>query len=187
MASFKQLLTYYGFTKEEREHYRKQLYAVDSPFSHFHLNVPKMTFELESPEFTPLTQGEGNNRKKSMELFNGRQMSKKDALAHANAYRFLGEKLIKNSAKAIALFEIIYSQLPKRQIDAKTLTIQLRKKKGFTGEKGSHVRVNLIDYLSALTDPLRQPTPLIAQFHAYIIRYHCVILPAVYVVNKRFV
>jgi hypothetical protein len=191
VASFNQLLNYFGFTKEERETYRQQLYAASNSFSHFHLHVPSMTLELKKLPFIPLDTKQqqhqsGGSGGGGLELFQGRNMSKKDALVMANAQRFLGEKLVKNSAKAIAIFELIYAHLPKRQIDAKTLTIRLQRKKLNAEGKGATVAISLIEYASVLCDPSRAPSLLIALFHAYIIRYHGIVIPSVYVVNKRF-
>jgi hypothetical protein len=190
-------LNYYGFTQEEKEKYKKQLYDAKDVYSHFHLDVLKLTFELVTLPFTPLEEGGGNSSRKKkkgrgggntnnqMELFQGRRVTKRDALVLSNAHRFLGEKLVRNSRKAIALFELVFSCLPKNLINPKNLTMTLKKKGAKTG-RSSKVTVSLIDYCSVLTNTHAVPSELISQFHQYLIREHQITLPTAFITNKRF-
>jgi hypothetical protein len=190
MASLKNLLTYFGYEKEEKEKYKQMLLECTTPFSHMILNVQKMTMEIKSVELVPKSSGSKSASSaiatkkaeaRKTEMFEGKMMTKKDALAHASAARFLSDKLVKNSKKARALFALIYAKLPKKSIDAETLSMTLRKANG----RGK-TTVSLIDYVATLVDHSKEPTDTVAKFHQYCIKQHNINLPTVFLVNKRF-
>ena len=122
-----------------------------------------------------------DSRRKRSALYQGRKMTERDAVAYERASFFLGEKLVKNSKKAYALFEIVYPQLVKRSVDVKTLTVTLRRLKG-----GHLAKISLIDYVSTLTDPSQKPTELVSLFHRYVLTARRVTLPTTYLANKLF-
>jgi hypothetical protein len=194
LSSFKALLTYFGFEPEEKQRYKELLLENKKPYSHLVLTVQKMTIELKSVEYVPpvgadktvsavslMSGQQAHKRRTKTEVFEGQLVTKKDATALASAARFLTSKLVRNSEKALALFHLIYNQLPKRNIDANTLTIKLSKANG----RGK-TSVSLIDYVSVLSSPHASPTAEVAKLHKYCITKRHIVLPNVYLVNKKF-
>jgi hypothetical protein len=197
LSSFKALLTYFGFEPEQKQHYKELLLDNKKPFSHLVLTVQKMTIELKTVDYVPpagaktetvsgtslLPAGHPakKNKHAKTELFEGKMVSKKDAVALTSASRYLSGKLVRNSEKALALFHLIYNQLPKKNIDPNTLTIKLRKANG-----RGQTCVSLIDYVSVLSHPNLSPTAEVAKLHKYCITKRHIVLPNVYLVNKQF-
>ena len=153
-------------------------------------DVEKRTFVMKTYKYLPPnkaasgssednTAAERRRSSKKTALFQGRKMTQKDAIAYERANFFLGEKLVKNSKKAYALFEIVYPKLLKRFLDPETLTVTL-------GRKGEPINVSLIDYVATLTDPQREPTELVSLFHKYLLTVRRVSLPTTFLANKRF-
>lgn len=193
LASLKNLLTYFGFEPEEKQRYKQLLVECTTPYCHLVLDVQKMTIEMKTvPLVSNSTVAVVSNTKGSAaakrkldaqksELVDGRLMTKKDAQAHASAAHFLGDKLVKNGKKARALFQLIYSRLPKKNIDPDTLNMNLKRSSG-----RGRCTVSLIDYVATLVDSKKEPTEAVAKFHQYCIKHHNLTLPTVYLVNKRF-
>ena len=186
IRSLQQLMTYYVFEKEEKQMHMKTLLLWKKPFSHFVLDVETREFKMKTYPYVGPNQiavsseGKKNSNKKSA-LYQGRKMTTRDATAHERAYRFMGDKLVKNSEKALALFDLIYPKLQRQSIDVETLTVTLQKKKN-----GEATRISLIDYIATLVDVKREPTVLISLFHKYVVTVCHVMLPNTYLANKRF-
>ena len=184
-------MAYYVFEKEEKQAHLKTLLTWSRPYSHFILDVEKRELKMRTYDYLPPNQKtksaaatkreKKNERKRKVALYQGRKMTERDAVAYERANFFLGEKLVKNSKKAYALFEIVYPRLVKKSVDVQSLTVTLRRLKG-----GHLVRISLIDYVSTLTDPSQKPTELVSLFHKYILTARRVTLPKTYLANKLF-
>lgn len=201
MRSLRQLLTYYCFTKEESEAYVKQLLDWGKPYSHLFFNVESREFHMQTfPYIPPVTdqQRQPNGHKKTV-VYNGRNMTKRDAVAYERAKRFLGDpNLVKFPEKSLAIFDLIYPRLLKSSFDVETLTVTLnkvdtgRKRKPYhegtsSSSKPAKIQCSVIEYIISLTDDTnKQPSALIAQFHAYMVNSRNIVLPTAYLENKRF-
>ena len=179
-------MSYYVFEKEEKQQHMKTLLLWKKPFSHFVLDVEKREFKMKTYPYVGPNQvaakGEGKTSgNKKTALYRGRKMTNRDATAHESAHRFMGDKLVKNSKKALALFDLIYPKIPRQSVEVETLTVTLQKKK-----HGEVARISLIDYIATLVDVGKEPTVLISLFHKYVVTVCHVILPMTYLANKRF-
>jgi hypothetical protein len=197
VRSLRQLLTYYCFTKEESEAYVKQLLDWEKPYSHLFFHVESREFHMQTfPYIPPVDQREPNGHKKTV-VYQGRAMTKKDAVAYERAKRFLGNPdLVKSPEKSLAIFDLVYPRLLKSSFDVETLTVTLnkfdtgRKRKAADdyahNPKPTKIQCSVIEYIACLTEADKEPSPLIAQFHAYIVNSRNIILPTAYLDNKRF-
>lgn len=104
----------------------------------------------------------------------------RDRQIRETASRFLN--VLSHSEEALALFDLIYPQLEKKQISPQTLEITLAKK----GNAASLVKVSLIQYLAVLTDAKREveASSDIIKFHQYLKNVVGLRLPSVFVLNK---
>ena len=102
------------------------------------------------------------------------------------AGKFLGdEDLVKESRRAMALFEMIYSKGLK--IDPGDLTVKMRQK-DTANRKGKDVTISIIDYISVLVDsdgPDTKDDKLLYSFHNYL-KSKGAVLPRIFVLNRNY-
>jgi energy-coupling factor transporter ATP-binding protein EcfA2 len=179
LASFRNLLNYFGFEEAERQFHISNLLSNKEPFCHYMLDVEKRTVDKVHFPLQPDDDGgDGTGRKKKKKK--KMSLSRRDALALSKAQRYLS--VLKNSKECLALFDLIWHRLPK-SADPATLEVSLQTKKG----EGSPVKISLISYLAALTDDRgTAPAHDMIKFHKYCKIVHGIYLPAPFVLNKNF-
>lgn len=174
--SFAKLLSFYAFEDREKEEFLKQFAAIKTPYTFLELEVDKRTFKKHQYSYIPEDDG-GKGRKRMSHSAQAR-----DRLVQEKANRFLG--VLSNSSQALALFDLLYARLEKRQVNPETLEITLAKK----GNSSEHVKISLIQYVAVLVDTKKEvhASPEILKFHSYLGTIG-VNLPSVFVLNKDFV
>jgi energy-coupling factor transporter ATP-binding protein EcfA2 len=179
LASFRNLLNYFGFTETERQFHIRNLLENKEPFCHYVLDVEKRSVDKVHFPLQPDDDddyGPGKKKKKNKKM----SLSRRDALALSKAQRFLS--VLNNSKECLALFDLIWPRLSRKSADPATLEVTLQTK----GER-SPVKISLITYLAAATDERGQPpTHDLMKFHKYCKIVHGIHLPAPFVLNKYF-
>jgi hypothetical protein len=183
IASFKNLLNYFGFSEQEQAFHKKNFESCKEAFVHWLFDVENRTIEKKKYPFIPeaYEPKKGTKRKRMDDNGDG-TVSKRTALILSRADRFFS--VLSNSREAKALFEILYAKLPKQFIHPQTLDITLAK----NSPDGPAVVISIIDYVATLVDtegrvPASQD---VLKFHRYVQDVRNIKLPAHFVLNKDF-
>jgi hypothetical protein len=185
IASFKNLLNYFGFSDQEQAFHKKNFESCKEPFVHWLFDIEERTIEKKKYPYIPETyepSGKRGTKRKRMEEGGDAPISRRDALIFAKADRFFS--VLTNAREAKALFELIFAKLPKQFVNPQTLEITLAK----DSPEGPPVIISIIDYVATLVDEDgRVPaSPDVLKFHRYVRAVRNVKLPSYFVLNKNF-
>jgi ABC-type dipeptide/oligopeptide/nickel transport system ATPase component len=176
IVSFKNLLNYYNFDKEEQGIYMTQFLSCNEQFSHFMLDVENRCLTLTRAEESVRNEDERRERMEQQRLIE--EPARKQRAAQASAKKYL-EKMRRNSDYAIILFDLIYPVLPESRFNDKDLTVTLLK-------RGNEEVISIIDYIYALVDESgEEPDYSIYQLHRYLRHKRNLHLPKTYVLNRK--
>jgi hypothetical protein len=176
IVSFKNLLNYYNFDKEDQKRYMEQFLACNEQFSHFMLDVENRSLTLTRAEESVRTEDERQKRVEKQRLLE--EPRRRREAAQASAKKYL-EKMRRNSDYAMILFDLIYPALPENRFNDKDLTVTLMK-------RGNEEIVSIIDYIYALVDESgEEPDYSIYQLHRYLRHKRNLHLPKTYVLNRK--
>ena len=153
--------------------------SVEEPYTFMELDVEER--EIKKHHFT-YVPGDSDDDEETSKNPKKMRAAARDRMAHERAIRFFGV-LPANSTQALALFDLIYPKLERRNVCPDTLEIVMQRK----GGSQSHVKISLIEYIALLVDEkhlLPRASKLILKFHAFVKKI--VELPTAFVINSKF-
>lgn len=167
ILSVRNVLNYFAFTETEKRFHLDNLINNTEKFAHFVFHVDERRIEKIKFPLQPLEEEEegeeedGDAIKKRPKKIT---MSVRDAKALSKAKRYFS--ILDNENAALALFELLWSRLPKQSVDLNSLEITLQKKKG----NRPPVVVSLISYIALLVDDKgkMEATRDLIKFHQYV-------------------
>jgi energy-coupling factor transporter ATP-binding protein EcfA2 len=197
VTSLKVVLRLFQYEQKEIDRCVKLIKQDEKKFMHLVIN--------QNGEPPQLGRVEDFTKKKAEEISNGKTHNE---IASAAAERFLGILDPQKSQYGLAIFQIIFPELPSKIIQPTSLAITLMKKKergkkkkktnrsladspmkakGHIGitKKYQAVKISLLDYIFLLVTPDYPPNTTLQRFHKYLTQTLDITIPQCFILNQK--
>jgi hypothetical protein len=177
-------LAAYKYEPSEKQDIKKMLQdACAEPYSYLCLDVQRRQAEIGKVPVSRVETGDADAAASALDAKTPAQIK-----AAAAAKRFLA--ILAEPVLCLAIHDIVFPKIPAAVVDCGTLAVTLYRQDASRGKPKHKKRLvpchfSLIDYYHTLTQPDKDVSDDLAQFHRYILNLN-VCLPQSFVKNKRF-